>query len=249
MRALLLVLMIPAVTSCKSKDKDKPAPKVASRDAAVAAPTVDAEVSAAKVTIPQAGRVEAAADDDCQATGTYFKGGLRAAAVDRGVAIEQLDDAADGLLEVFLQLCRDDDWPAGTLDCLGKNPIDLQTYARCFERLPTAKRNAWFVKLDGVMTKVGGQTQAVPVVDNPQGDTFEVICDEFVNEVARLDDCAGSGFYVPALEEVYVTRRQLEVGGLIPTANRRAMAKMCEERALDARRIAAENCGSLRNTQ
>jgi len=239
MRALLLVsASVLVLAACK--DKSKPVAKVepAALDAAVAPPP-DMKL------LPRAAPVEVATDDDCQATGDYFKPGLRAAAVDRQVAAAKLDAAADGLHAVFLQLCREDEWPAGVLDCVGKNPTDLDTYRRCFERLPTAKRNAWFVKLDEVMTTVGGQTQAVPPAPDAKGEPFEVVCATFVNELARLDDCAGSGMYVPTLEEVFVMRRQLEYGGLIPPDQRNTMAQLCGRRADDARQVASENCGRL----
>lgn len=241
MRVLPLVLaVVPAVAACKKKEpaaKAKPAPDAA----LIATPLFDA-APPVKLAAP-AGPVEIATDDDCEKTAQYFVPGLRAAAVERGVDIPKLDEAQEGLRAAMVSLCKDEDWQAGILDCVGKNPTDLDTYHRCFERLPTAVRNHWFVELDEVMAKVGGQTQAVPEAPDAQGVTFEELCGRFVAEVARLDDCAGSGFYLPDVEKVYVARRQSEYGGLIPPDMQDRIRKLCEQGADDARRGATDYCG------
>lgn len=245
MRYLPLLFVI-AAGGCK--DKAKPAAKAAP-DAKVAVAVAPDAAAPSVPLLPEAGPAEAATDDDCQITADYFKPGLRAGAVDRGVPQEQLDKAADGLLAVFVRLCRDDDWPAHVLDCVGKNPTTLPTYTRCFERLPTAKRNAWFTALDEVMATVGGQTIPVPATPDATGETFEQICGPFINEVARMDDCIGNGSYSPEVEQVYMKRRELEYGGLIHPARRAAMLEACTEGALKARTVATESCAQLRTPQ
>lgn len=242
MRYLPLLFVI-AAGGCK--DKAKPAAKPAPDAKVEVAVTPDAAAPSIPL-VPEAGPAQVAPDEACQPAADYFQNGLKAGAVDRGVPAEQLDKAREGLVAAFVRLCRDDDWPLSVLDCVGKNPASLPTYTRCFERLPTAKRNAWFTALDEVMATVGGQTIPVPATPDATGETFEQICPTFVNEVSRMDNCMGAGSYSPEVEQVYMKRRELEYGGLIHPARRDAMLEACTKGAQIARTVASEQCPHLR---
>ncbi len=230
---LLLVL---ALAGCKDKAKKPIEISVDAKPAPAAPP--DANTAGL---LPPAPPDAVARDEDCDAIAEYFKTGLQGAAVNRNVPTEQLGAARDALAVEFARLCKEADWPGGVLQCIGRAESSFDTYKRCFERFPTAMRNQWFVALDGVMAKFGGQTQAVPPAPDAGGPTFEALCATFVAEVARVDGCA-IGVTFPDIESVYRQRREEEYGGLIRPARKAAMLEVCRIGAEKARIIATQQC-------
>lgn len=241
MHRLALALALLALVACKD-DKKTTAAVAASDAAAAAAPDGGTQHKPKKPMLPPAGPPGPATADDCKVTGEYATATLRVAAEASKVAADKLDATAKELTAAFIERCQEDAWPAYFLDCMGKAPSELTTYLRCFDRLPAAAFATWEDRLYAILGKAGGIVPERPAATTGEGVRFEELCAEFVAEMARLDDCAGAGMYVPELEQVWNQGRHNAVGGLIPTPAQAPLKKLCDERALRARDVASQMC-------
>ena len=236
--ALLFALL--AVAACKDDPKQQAATKAAP-DAAARTAAPDAAAAPDRDLLPPAPAQTTATADGCKVTAPYMTTTLRLAAEARKVPADKLDAAATDLTAAFVEQCSAGGWPAGFLACLDRAPQDLDSYRRCFERLPAARRTVWNARLDEIVGAAGGQTYPAPARQGVTGVPFEELCPGFVAELARLDGCAGAA-YVPALEEVYARARAATVDDVIPADAQPALKALCEERAVTARETATAMC-------
>jgi hypothetical protein len=238
--ALALLLLLPA---CKDRPKTAAAP--AADDAGPAAAAEARPRRPRGPLLPPAPPPEPVTAEDCAQTGGSAVGTLRAVAEARGVPADQLADTAAQIAAAFVEACQRDGWPPGLLDCVGKAPAQATTYQRCFDRMPAAARATWEARLDGLVVAAGGSAAARPPEPAGEGIVFEALCPAFVAEMHRLDDCAGAGMYVPALEEVWFQARRSAVGGVIPADLQPALRALCDERTETARQVASNMCRHL----
>lgn len=242
MSGRLAASLLVAVTACSG---DKPAPGKAApppaRDAAPAAPSPTAEVPR----LPPAPPASPPTADDCKLTGDHVRPVWKIVAADRAVPDARLDAAVDGLARAFAEACAGDGWGTGLLDCLGKNPLELDTYYRCFMRLPLKARTTWNDRVDQAIGAAGGTTKPTPPPAEGEGDLLEQVCPAFFDELARLDDCMSPGSYSPDLERALRDLRMAAPGGRVPADNLPAVRAQCEQGVVLAREVGATVCAHL----
>jgi hypothetical protein len=239
-----LALAMAAASGCKCKRDASTTAATAAADAAAVggAPTADGPPGKS---LPPPPKAEPATHDDCQETGDYARRTLRAVAASRDVPLDGLDAVEADLAAAFIEACKQDRWPAMYLDCIGKNDNDLMTYERCTNRLPAVARAAWTQRLVEIVGKAGGQVEAGVPAPAGTGPTFEELCGGFVDQVARLEECAGPGWYMPAIEQVFHEGRRIAVDGVIPEDHREPLRELCAERAQMVHGVTGDMCMQL----
>lgn len=244
--ALLALAVAPSLAACR--DKAKPQAKAGSGTAPAPAAVDAAPAAPGKPMVPVAVAPEAATAELCQVATTHFAPGFQAVASALEVPADKVDGVANELAASFAKQCASDGWPVNLLPCLTRQIADIFTYRRCFERLPTAKRDAWSAYVYQAVAKAGGKAVEVTSVSEtpPDGVPFEQVCPSFVAEVARFDACAGGAMYLPEAEEVYGERRRVEVGGVVPAAEIEHLKQVCAARAELTRKATTSFCKKLR---
>lgn len=240
-RLAVLLLVVAAAGGCKKKKSGTAVP--AAKDAGPAAAAVDAAPPLKSANMSKAPPAPVADADDCKLTGEYAAPLLRVVALDRKVPNDKIDGVEKAATAAFIESCNQDHWPAGFLDCIGKSKAELFTWQRCMPRFPDAMRVAWEVRFDDIVAKAGGTTTAGSEVAPPGGGVaFETLCADFVAEMARFDDCAGAGMYVPDLENVFVGARTVAVGGVIPPDKQAGLKQECDAKTVVVRELEATTC-------
>jgi hypothetical protein len=240
-RRRALVIAVLALAACKD-DKPKTSAAKPTPDAAAAAVAPDA-AARTKPLAPPAEPPVAATGDDCKNVAEYAVPMFKVAAEARKVPADKSDAVAKDLAAAFLEMCGSEAWPRYFAACVAKSPPDLETYKRCFERLPARKRFAWNARLDSILGPAGGTTYPQPPDDGTQGTTLEELCPVFIAESGRFDICAGGAMYMPELEQVYALARKSQgSNGLIPPEHQPALKALCDERAQLAREATTSYC-------
>jgi len=236
MRTLTLAVAVLAAAGCKDKPAQQPVAKAeppakAANDAV--APAVNAEPP------------KLADHEQCQYRGgPITSGSLRAAAARMKVPEAKLDQVTKDLEAAFSASCEQQQWPFFVLQCIGTSPPQAESYDRCMQRLPDAKRAPWDAQLAAVVGKAGGEAPAPAPATGGTGTSFEELCPVFVAEVAHLDGCTGGNQYLPQLESVFFQARHAAVGGLIPVEEQGRIKQLCDAQAEVARREAAKDCAA-----
>lgn len=241
MRRSALLIALLAVVACKDDKKQQAAGTKTTPDAGKATAPDAGGGKAKGPLLPPAEPPAAATEAACKTNAPFMTPTLRLAAEARQVPADKLDAVAKDLTAALLDQCTADAWPNGLIGCLDRGTQDLDTYRRCFERLPARKRTAWNARLDSILGAAGGTTYPAPPPRGVQGTTFEELCPVFVAEVARFDTCATS-MYLPAIEEVYAAARQATADDLIPTDAQPALEALCDERAALVRESTTNLC-------
>jgi hypothetical protein len=242
LRSRALVIAVLALAACKDDKKPETAAKAAPDAAAKppAAPDAAARDPKAPPLLPEAPAPAKATAAQCQELSEYTLPTLKLAAEARKVPADKSAAVAKELAASLLEQCNAG-WPAGFYGCMATSPQDLDSYRRCFERLPAATRTAWNARLDEVLGAAGGTTYPEPARTGVQGVTFEALCPAFVAEVTRLDSCAGA-MYLPDIEAVFAAARQATVEDVIPADRQEQLRLLCEPRAMVAREAASRLC-------
>jgi hypothetical protein len=170
---------------------------------------------------------------------------LRLVAIDRKVPEAKVAEVEKASIAAFNEACVSDKWPSGLIECLARTDPDLFGWKRCFTRIPDAAGVAWDARFNAIVVKAGGSDAAVAVVPPPEGGVpFETLCEGFLAELTRLDQCAGGAMYVPDLENVLLAGRSATVGGVIPPNLQADVKKLCTDKTAIVRNVEAEVCRS-----